>query len=322
MRRVRTRAAQSRARDARSSKASERCSHRMNQTMSKTRVAILGLGLMGSGMAKRLLSEKFPVVVYNRSRAKSEALAVDGATVAGSPREAAAMVQVVISMVADDAASRAVWLGENGALPGAASGTLLVESSTLTTGWVRELATAAARQNCDFLDAPVTGSKPHAASGELRFLVGGSAEALEAARPVLAALGRDIVHLGPTGSGTTMKLVNNFLCGVQAASFAEAMALVEANGLDSEQAAKILADGAPGSPLIKAIWTRAAIGDLTPNFVLRLMAKDLKYSLEEAKRFGLTLKAAIPAIEVFEDAVKHGYGDQDFAAVIEAQRQR
>ncbi len=173
-----------------------------------------------------------------------------------------------------------------------------------------------------FLDAPVTGSKPHAASGELRFLVGGSAEALEAARPVLAALGRDIVHLGPTGSGTTMKLVNNFLCGVQAASFAEAMALVEASGLDPEQAAKILANGAPGSPLIKAIWARAAIGDLTPNFVLRLMAKDLKYSLEEAKRHGLTLKAAIPAIEVFEDAVKHGYGDQDFAAVIEAQRQR
>ncbi|HLJ40364.1 MAG TPA: NAD(P)-binding domain-containing protein, partial [Candidatus Acidoferrales bacterium] len=137
--------------------------------MSKTRVAILGLGLMGTGMAKRLLSEKFPVVVYNRGREKAEALAADGATVAGSPREAAAKVRVVISMVADDAASRAVWLGENGALAGAAPGKLLIESSTLTTGWVRELATAAARQNCDFLDAPVTGSKPHAASGELLF---------------------------------------------------------------------------------------------------------------------------------------------------------
>ncbi|MFI5128190.1 MAG: NAD(P)-dependent oxidoreductase, partial [Candidatus Acidiferrales bacterium] len=268
------------------------------------------------------LSEKFPAVVYNRGREKAEALAAYGATVAGSPREAAAKVRVVISMVADDAASRSVWLGENGALAGAAPGTLLIESSTLTTGWVRELAAAASRQNCAFLDAPVTGSKPHAASGELRFLVGGSADALEAARPVLAALGRDIVHLGPTGSGTTMKLVNNFLCGVQAASFAEAMALVEASGLNREEAAKILGNGAPGSPLIKAIWARAATGDFTPNFVLRLMAKDLKYSLEEAKKRGLTLKAAIPAIEVFEDAVKHGYGDQDFAAVIEAQRQR
>ena len=277
---------------------------------------------MGTGMARRLLSEGFPVAVYNRSREKAEALAADGATVASSPREAAVKARVVISMVADDAASRAVWLGENGALAGAAPGTVLIESSTLTTSWVRELAAAASRQRCEFLDAPVTGTKPHAASGQLLFLVGGSAEALEAARPVLAAMGRDIVHLGPTGSGTAMKLINNFLCGVQAASFAEAMALVEATGLDRERAAKILGNGAPGSPLIKAIWTRAAIGDLTPNFVLRLMAKDLKYSMDAAKQRGLTLKTALPAIEVFEDAVKHGYGDQDFAAVIEAQRKR
>ncbi|HEV2224010.1 MAG TPA: NAD(P)-dependent oxidoreductase [Candidatus Acidoferrales bacterium] len=290
--------------------------------MVKPRVAILGLGLMGTGMASRLLSEGFPVAVYNRSREKAQALAANGAIVASSPREAAASARVVISMVADDSASRAVWLGENGALTGAASGTLLIESSTLTTAWVRELAAAAARQKCEFLDAPVTGTKPHAASGQLLFLVGGSAEALEVARPVLAALGRDVVHLGPTGSGAVMKLVNNFLCGVQAASFAEAMALVEASGLDREQAAKILGNGAPGSPLIKTIWARAAIGDLTPNFALRLMPKDLRYSLEEAKQRGLALKTAVPAIEVFEDAVNQGYGDQDFAAVIEARRRR
>jgi 3-hydroxyisobutyrate dehydrogenase len=275
---------------------------------------------MGTGMAKRLLSEGFPVTVYNRSRDKADALAASKATVAASPREAAAQAQVVIGMLADDTASRAVWLGENGALVGAAAGTVLIESSTLSTGWVRELAAAASRQKCEFLDAPVTGTKPHAASGELLFLVGGSAEALEAARPVLAAMSRDIVHLGPTGSGATMKLVNNFLCGVQAASFAEGMALVEASGLDRAQAAKILGNGAPGSPLIKAVWARVAGGDLTPNFVLRLMVKDLKYSMEEAKRHGLALKTAAPAVEVFDGAVKNGYGDQDFAAVIEAQR--
>ena len=212
----------------------------MNQTMSKPRVAILGLGVMGSGMARRLLTEGFQVTVYNRSREKAQTLSAAGATVAASPRDAAAKAQVVISMVADDAASRAVWLGENGAIAGAVPGTMLIESSTLTTGWVRELAATAARLKCEFLDAPVTGTKPHAASGELLFLVGGSEEALVAARPVLSALSRDIVHLGPTGCGAVMKLVNNFLCGVQAASFAEAMALVEAAGLDREQAAKIL----------------------------------------------------------------------------------
>lgn len=290
--------------------------------MSKPRVAILGLGLMGTGMARRLLSEGFPVAVYNRSRQKAEALAADGAVVTGSPREAAANARFVISMVADDAASRAVWLGENGALASAAPGTVLIESSTLTIGWVREMAAATSRQKCEFLDAPVTGTKSHAASGELLFLVGGSAEALEAARPVLAAMSRDIVYLGPTGSGAVMKLVNNFLCGVQAAAFAEAMALVEAGKLDSGQAAKILCNGAPGSPLIKTVWARATSGDLTPNFHLRLMAKDLKYAMEAATRYRLTLKTAAPAIEVFEDAAKNGYGDQDFAAVIKGQKRR
>lgn len=119
-----------------------------------------------------------------------------------------------------------------------------------------------------------------------------------------------------------MKLVNNFLCGVQAASFAEAMALAGASGLDREQAAKILCNGAPGSPLIKTIWGRAAGGDLTPNFILRLMAKDLRYSMEAAKQFGLALKTAAPALELFEGAIKSGYGDKDLAAVINAQRRR
>lgn len=275
---------------------------------------------MGRGMAKSLLSKGFPVAVYNRSLQKAEALRADGAAVASSPREAAAKAQVVISMVADDTASRAVWLGESGALSGAAPGAVLIESSTLTTGWVGELAAAASRQKCEFLDAPVTGTKSHAASGELLFLVGGSAGALEAARPVLAAMGRDIVHLGPTGSGAVMKLVNNFLCGVQAAAFAEAMSFVQAGQLDSERAANILCNGAPGSPLIKTIWARAKERDLTPNFHLRLMAKDLKYAIEGAKQHRRTLKTAAPAIEVFEDAAQNGYGEQDFSAVIEAQR--
>jgi len=130
-------------------------------------------------------------------------------------------------MVADDNASRSMWLGELGALVGAARGTLLIESSTLAVGWVKELAAAAEARGCELLDAPVTGSKIHAPSGELSFLVGGSAAALEKARPVLAVMSRAIHHLGPTGSGALLKLINNFLCGVQAASLAEALAVIE-----------------------------------------------------------------------------------------------
>jgi 3-hydroxyisobutyrate dehydrogenase len=190
--------------------------------MTKPSVAFLGLGLMGSGMAHRLLSAGFPLTVYNRNREKCVPFESAGAHVAGTPREAASRAQIVFSMVADDPASRNIWLGENGALAGVASNSLLIECSTLTGEWIHKLAAEATKRNCKFLDAPVTGSKPQAASGELLFLVGGSSDALEYAKPAFAVLSRDTIHLGPTGSGSLMKLVNNFLCGVQAASMAEA----------------------------------------------------------------------------------------------------
>ena len=289
--------------------------------MSKPRVAILGLGIMGSGMAGRLLSANFPLVVYNRNPAKAAAFSGSGAMVAHSPREAASSAEVIISMVADDAASRGVWLGEHGALAGAPPGAVLIESSTLSVTWVLELAAAAAQKKCQLLDAPVTGTKPHAASGELVFLVGGSAEALAAAQPVLSVLGRDIIHLGPSGSGARLKLINNFLCGVQAASFAEASSLIDASGLDRGKALSVLTNGAPGSPLIKAISARAASGDPTTYFLLRLMAKDISYALAEAERSGLTLQTAASALEVFKRAIAKGHGDEDFSAVIKSLQQ-
>ena len=135
--------------------------------MSKQRVALIGLGIMGSGMAGRLLGAGFPLTLYNRNRAKAAAFEKDGAKIAASPKEAASGADVVIAMLADDVASRAVWLGDSGALAGAAAGTICVEASTLSVAWVRELAAAAAQKNCELLDAPVTGTKPHAANGEL-----------------------------------------------------------------------------------------------------------------------------------------------------------
>ena len=180
------------------------------------------------------------LAVYNRTPDKSAPLGSAGATVAGSPRDAASNADIIISMVSDDTASRGVWLGENGALAGARRGAVLIECSTLTVGWVKELAAAAAKQGCELLDAPVTGTKPHAASGELSFLIGGSDAALATAQPVLSVLGREFIHLGPTGSGALMKLINNFMCGVQAASLAEAEYMIGAGGLDFAKALPIL----------------------------------------------------------------------------------
>jgi len=274
---------------------------------------------MGSGMAGRVLTAGFPLAVYNRNPEKTAPFAKAGAHVARTPRDAAARADVIISMLADDNASRAVWLDkESGALAATAPGTWLVESSTVTVAWIHELAAAAMQKECELLDAPVTGSKPQAAAGELLFLVGGSTVALSAVRPVLAVMSRDIVHLGPTGSGATLKLINNFLCGVQAASVAEAMSLLTASGLDREKSVSVLATGAPGSPLLKVITSRAAANDFTPNFILRLMAKDLTYAREEGQRHGITMNTATSAITDFEKAIAAGYGEKDFSAVIPA----
>jgi 3-hydroxyisobutyrate dehydrogenase len=270
---------------------------------------------MGAGMAGRLLSHDFSVSIFNRKQEKARPFASRGATLANSPREAATGSDVVISMVSDDRASREVWLGTDGALAGASAGTLVIESSTLTVGWVKELAIAAAASGCEFLDAPVTGSKPHAESGELLFLVGGSATAFDAAKPVFSALGRGAIHVGPTGSGALLKLVNNFLAAVQTVSFAEALALIDAGGLDREKAISILTEGVPGSPMLKRVAARVASGDFTPHFLMRLMAKDVTYALQEAGYVGLQLPTAAAALAEFQRAIEEGQGEEDFTAV-------
>jgi len=273
---------------------------------------------MGSGMARRLAASGFPLSVYSRNREKAAPFPELGAFVADSPREAAARANIVISMVSDDAASRAVWMGDDGALAGAPSGSVLIESSTLTVGWVKELAAAASERDREFLDAPVTGTKPHAESGQLLFLVGGSASAIEIARPVLSVLGRDIVHLGPTASGALMKLINNFMAAVQAVSLGEALALIQAGGLDVDKALAILGEGAPGSPMVKRVAARVSSGDFTPHFFLRLMTKDVAYAVEEAKSRGVPLPTAQAALSVFRQAQLDGHSEQDFTAVIQS----
>jgi 3-hydroxyisobutyrate dehydrogenase len=289
--------------------------------MGQPRVAVLGLGIMGAGMANNLLRAGFPVNVYNRDAAKSAPFAsTAGARVATSPGDAASDADVVISMVSDDRASRAVWMGEQGALSGVKKGALLIESSTLTVAWVEELSKAAQSAGVELIDAPVTGSRDHAAAGQLLFLVGGSADALERAKPVLSVMSRGIVHLGPTGSGALMKLINNFVCGVQAAALAEGIRLIEQSDLGRDQALDVLYNGAPGSPLVKTLGPRMAARDFQTFFFLKLMEKDLTYAREEAARRGLTLETATAAISLFDRAIADGHGDKDFTAIVESVR--
>ncbi len=161
------------------------------------RVAVLGLGTMGMGMAKNLLKAGFPVTAYNRTIAKGAPLAAAGAQIADTPADAARDADVIISMLADDDASRRTWTGEQGALNGAKPGAVIVESSTVTPAWIAELEGLASKRNLSLLDAPVTGSRLQAEAGQLIFLVGGDAGVLERVRPVLAAMSKEIVQAWP-----------------------------------------------------------------------------------------------------------------------------
>ncbi len=281
------------------------------------KVAILGLGTMGGGMAANLLKAGFSLTVYNRTAAKAEPLISAGARLASSPADAAKGAAVIISMLADDAASRSVWLGRDGALEAAEHGAVLIESSTVSPAWVAELADLAANHGAELLDAPVTGSRTQAGAGQLSFLVGGSEAALKAATPILQSMSKEIVHLGPVGSGAKLKLINNFLCGVQIASLAEGLTWIERSGLDPEKSLAILKAGAPGSPLLGAISARMTSHNYEVNFLLKLMAKDLQYAHAEAARSDVELTTAKVARSLFEAAIAKGYGEADMSSVIE-----
>jgi len=275
---------------------------------------------MGSGMAANLLKAGFPLAVYNRTAAKAEPLVAQGARVAKSPADAAKGAAVIVSMLSDDSASGEAWTGHKGALAAADPGAVLVECSTVSPAWIKELAAKASARNLELLDAPVTGSRVQAQTAQLLFLVGGSEAALLTATPVLQAMSKEIVHLGPVGSGATMKLINNFLCGVQIASLAEGLVWLERSGIDRDKALAILKNGAPGSPLLANISTRMVNHDYSVNFLLKLMSKDLQYAHATAAKNGVELTTAANARDLFESAARLGFAEQDMSSVVEPLR--
>ena len=285
--------------------------------MEKTKVTILGLGLMGGGMARRLLEAGYPLTVYNRTQSRAEPLAQVGARIATTPAEAVSEADVIFTMVSDDDASRQIWLGETGALDAAKPGAILVESSTVTPSYILELNKAVREKGLTLIDAPVTGSKLQAAAGQLLFLAGGPKKALTTIMPLLRAMGRDVVHLGATGSGASMKLINNFLSGVQAASIGEALGLIERSGLDVNQALNVLTEGAPGSPMIRTIAGRMVARSYEPNFAAKFMAKDLRYAVKFASEMSQDLPTAVGALDDYDAAVTAGRGEDDLSVVVE-----
>jgi 3-hydroxyisobutyrate dehydrogenase len=255
-------------------------------------VAFIGLGKMGVGMASRVLDAGHRVSVYNRTAAKAEALVGRGARLATSPKDACLNADAVFCMVSDDAASREMWLGADGVLASeVAPDALAIECSTLSHGWVMELAAQAARRGLRYIDSPVTGLPADAAAGSLTLLVGAQEEDLEGARGLLGAVSGRILHFGAVGTGTAYKLIINMIGAVQIASAAEGMALAQHAGLNLDVVADAIATGQAASPQVVRNVRRMVDADHDRNivFTAALRLKDVEYALRLARELRLSV---------------------------------
>jgi 3-hydroxyisobutyrate dehydrogenase len=285
------------------------------------RIALMGLGIMGSGIAQNLIKRNFPLHVYNRTREKAQPLLALGAQWADSPRAAAAQAEVVISVVGDDAASRAVWLGPEGALAGAPPGAVIVECSTLSLDWIHELHRLAQERSLKFVDTSLAGSKLAAEAGTLTLLVGADPAVLESVRPVLQAFSNNLIHFGPPGSGATYKLINNMMAAVQMTALGEGVALAEKAGLNMETVMQAIGIGATSSAVVKGKLPNVIAHSYgEAHFALHWMHKDLTYALRAADALGVPLPAAAAVHEVYRMALQKGLSDVDWSAVTEVVR--
>ena len=281
------------------------------------RVAFIGLGRMGHGMAGRYLDAGFEVAVWNRSKAKADDLIARGARWAASPEDAAKDADAVVTMVADDEASSRVWLGKNGAAAAMKAGALAIECSTVSHAHALEMARELNSRGLIYIDCPVTGLPEAAATGKLTLLVGADPADLEKARPYLAPLCTTIRHFGAVGTGTVFKLINNLLGAVQIASLAEGVAIAEQAGLDMKLVAEALATGAVASPQVIRHSKRMAARDFSgASFTAALRHKDAAYAVALAE----TLLAGVPvsraALAAYDRARAHA-ADGDEGQMIE-----
>lgn len=281
------------------------------------KLAFLGLGMMGSGMATCLVKAGHEVTVWNRSLQKAEALAQTGAAVAITPKEAALGADGVFSMVADDGASTHCWLSKDGALQSLKEGAFLVECSTISHGHSATLAAAAKAAGLRYIDCPVNGPPSAAAEGQLVLLVGADSQDLEDARTWLETLSKSILHFGPVGTGTAYKLLNNLLGAVHVAAIAEAATVARRLGLNVETMTAAVKSGPIGSPHTIRMIQPMLEGRPADTFglAISLREKDARYCLEMARGLGLTMTVGDDAHAWYVEASK-AHGTEDDSSML------
>lgn len=253
------------------------------------RVGFIGLGIMGRSMWQHIYRAGFPVTVWNRTRSKVDEAVQLGAKPANSPKELAEKSDIIITIVGDTPDVLEVVEGENGVLKGARPGAIFIDMSTISPDTTRQIAAHAREKGVSMLDAPVSGGDVGARQGTLSIMVGGEAEVLEKALPVLEPMAKSIVHCGPIGAGQTVKACNQILCGLNLLGMVEAFAFAKKAGVDLEKMLEVTTQGAGGSWALSNYGPRIIKGDLAPGFSVRFQQKDLRIVLQEAERMNLPL---------------------------------
>ncbi|GIQ70228.1 tartronate semialdehyde reductase [Xylanibacillus composti] len=279
-------------------------------------VGFIGLGTMGMPMAANLLRNGVSLTVYSRSRNKVRELVELGAEAASSPADTVRDSEAVFTMLTDDQAVEEVYFGPNGIMHALRPGIALVDASTVSPSLSERIFRECALHLVDFLDAPVTGSRPAAESAQLTFLVGGKAEVLDSHRDLLLAMGRQAIHMGPAGSGSKAKLAVNMVLGIQMTGLAEGLATAVKSGIAPGAFLEAIASGGAASRTAEMKGERILKRDFSQQFALALMLKDLKLASRHASNLQVPAPMLNAAKNIMQMANNHGWGQQDLSAVV------
>ena len=278
-------------------------------------VGFIGLGIMGVRMATNALKAGHKLTVYNRTAARAVELAKSGAVVAKNPREAAAEAEIILIMLTGPEAINDTLNGTEGLLAGNIKGKVVINSSTVSPEYARQLNTIISDQGAHFIDAPVSGSKKPAEEGSLLFLAGGNAGKINECEDLLLSMGRKVVNCGAAGKGSSMKMVVNLLLGIMMAGYSEALNLGQKCGLDTQAMLDTILSGPLGCGLYNLKSEMFKSGKYSPQFPLKHMAKDLRFVLQTADRQGAATPAGHAVFQLYRQGVGRKIGDEDFAAV-------
>jgi 3-hydroxyisobutyrate dehydrogenase len=279
------------------------------------KVAFIGMGTMGAPMAINILKGGHAVTVHNRTRDREKPAADAGASVAASPKEAAAGADIIITCVSDTPDVEAVIMGEDGVSFGAEPGSMVVDMSTISPAATRNIAESLLQKEIKMIDAPVSGGSEGAQNGSLAIMVGGDAADVQRAMPVLETMGKTITHVGPIGAGQITKAINQIIIAGTYLSVAEGMVLGMKAGLDMQKVVQAISGGAAGSWVLTNRAMNMVNNDYPLGFRVRLHHKDLRIALEAAKELGVTMPAAALVDQIENGLLGRGYGDEDMSAI-------